>query len=243
MPTPYALAIRDEVHAIVLAAQGVLARRGAFDISVLERVFVVQCHDAIAAAVGAPLIERVRHAAPRCRLRLLPEAPVDTRALRQGHVDLDISATAPTHRDLLHSVLGTDRFVVAMHAKHPLAQRKLTAAAYARAEHVIVSRRGRLRDPVDDFLEMQGRNRRVVASAPTSATALRFVSEADLCVVVPEKMCATVIRAWRLVTRPLPFASESIAVVAAWHRRYEADPAHAWLRRQVEDVVTTALGR
>jgi DNA-binding transcriptional LysR family regulator len=133
-PTSFALAVRDEVHAVVLRAQAVLAQRDALDLSQLERVFTIQCHDAIASALGAPLLTRMREEAPRITLRLLAEAPTDTSDLRQGNVDLQIGATTPSHRDVAHRVLGQDRLVVAMRARHPAAGRKLTARAYAMAE-------------------------------------------------------------------------------------------------------------
>ena len=242
-PTPYALAVREDVHAVVLRAQAVLARRGAFDLSQLERTFTIQCHDAIASALGATLIVTMREVAPRTTLRLLAEAPVDTNDLRHGKVDLDIGADAPSHGDLAHQVLGHDRLVVAMRARHPLARRKLTARTYAEAEHITVSRRGRLRDPVDDVLAAQGLARRVAVAAPTSAAALRFASETNLLVAVPEKMCAAALRTLRLRTAPMPVAVASLTIVSAWHRRHDPDRAHAWLRERVHAAVTSVLAR
>jgi DNA-binding transcriptional LysR family regulator len=240
-PTPYALAVRDEVHGIVLRAQAVLAQRDALDLSRLERIFTLQCHDAIASALGAPLLARMRREAPRVTLRLLAEAPADTSDLRQGNVDLELGATTPSHRDVRHQVLGQDRLVVALRTRHPLAGRKLTARAYADAEHVTVSRRGRLRDPVDDALAAQGLSRRVAAAVPTSAAALRFVSESDLLVAVPETICSTALQALRLKTLPLPVGVPALPIVAAWHRRHEPDRAHVWLRQQVRAVLMELL--
>jgi DNA-binding transcriptional LysR family regulator len=240
-PTPYALSVREEVHAIVLGAQALLARRGRFNLSLLERTFTIQCHDAIASALGATLLVNMRKAAPRSTLRLLAEAPVDTNDLRHGKVDLDIGASAPSHGDIAHQVLGHDRLVVAMRARHPLAGRKLTARGYAAAEHITVSRRGRLRDPVDEVLATQGLSRRVAVAAPTSAAALRFASETDLLVAIPEKMCAAAIETLRLKTAAMPVAVPALAVVAAWHRRHEPDRAHAWLREQVYTAAARVL--
>ncbi|RKH66449.1 LysR family transcriptional regulator [Corallococcus aberystwythensis] len=243
-PTPYALAVREEVHAIVLRAQAVLAQRDALDLSRLERVFTLQCHDAIASAIGAPLLARMRKEAPRVTLRLLAESAADTNDLRQGNVDLELGAATPSHRDVNHQVVSQDRLVVALRARHPLAGRKLTVRAYAGAEHVTVSRRGRLRDPVDEALAAQGLSRRVAAAVPTSAAALRFASETDLLVAVPEKMCAAALKALHLKTLPMPVTVPSLSIVAAWHRRHEPDRAHGWLRQQVQAVLTelTAAG-
>jgi DNA-binding transcriptional LysR family regulator len=242
-PTPYALSVREEVHAVILRAESVLARRGALDLSQLERTFTIQCHDAIASALGALLLVSMRKRAPRATLRLLAEATVDTNDLRHGKVDLDIGANTPSHGDVAHRVLGSDRLVVAMRARHPLAERRLTPRAYAEAEHITVSRRGRLRDPVDDILATQGLSRRVAMAAPTSAAALRFASETDLLVAVPEKMCGATIKTLRLKTAPMPVTVAPLAVVSAWHRRHDPDRAHAWLRDEVDAAVASVLAR
>jgi DNA-binding transcriptional LysR family regulator len=242
-PTPFALAVRDDVHSIVLRAQATLMRRGALDLALLDRTFTVQCHDAVASAVGAMLLAAMRKVAPRVRLRLLAETSFDSDDLRYGKVDLDITGGKPTHRDVAHVVLGQDRLVVAMRARHPLSGRELTLRRYAEAEHIIISRRGRLSDLVDDALDTQGLSRRVAVVAPTSAMALRFASDSDLLVVVPERMCSAALKPLRLTTVPLPLPVPTVPVVAAWHRRHEAEPAHAWLREEVQKAIVEVLQR
>jgi DNA-binding transcriptional LysR family regulator len=81
-----------------------------------------------------------------------------------------------------------------------------------------------------------------VVAAPTSAMALRFAAESDLLVVVPEKMCAAPIQTLGLTTAALPLATPALAVVAAWHGRHDSDPAHTWLRQQVQRAVAGVLG-
>ena len=239
--TPYALAIREEVHAVVLRAQAVLAQRQAFNLAKLERSFTIQCHDALATALGPALLARLRQTAPGSSLRLLAEAHMETPELRQGQVDLHIGAAIPSQPDILHSVLGEDRLVVAMRAKHPLAQRKLTLRSYAAAEHVIVSRRGKLRDQVDDELAAQGLTRRIAASAPSVATALSMVNAADLLVAIPAMVCRPIVGTMKLKISAMPLTTPALPVVAAWHRRHDTDRAHAWLRGQVQDIIATLL--
>ncbi|MFT7722972.1 MAG: LysR family transcriptional regulator [Roseateles sp.] len=236
-PTPYALAIREEVQAVVTRAQALLAQQRRFDPAGMERSFTIQCHDALACALGPVWLAGLQRTAPRSSLRVLAEASMDTPELRQGQVDLHIGAAIPTQADLLHAVLGEDRPVVAMRPQHPLAGRKLTARSYASADHLTVSRRGRLHDPVDDLLAAQGLSRRVAASAPTVAAALCMAVAADLLVVVPACVSASLLQAMKLKTAALPLAVSPLPVVATWHRRHDGDPAHAWLREQVAESV------
>lgn len=234
--TPYAESIQEEVHAIVARAQAVLAQQRRFDVSKLTRSFTIQCHDALACALGPALVAHVREAAPQASLRVLAEASADAPELRQGQVDLHIGAAMPAQADIQHALLGHDTMVVAMRAGHPLAANKLTARRYAGAEHVIVSRRGRLRDPVDDALAAQSLARRVVASAPTAAAALCMASASDLLVVVPTRACHALARAFGLVTAAMPVRVSALPVIASWHVRHEGDRAHAWLRDAVTEV-------
>ncbi|SDR53822.1 DNA-binding transcriptional regulator, LysR family [Paraburkholderia fungorum] len=241
MPTPYAESVREEIHAIVTRAHAVMAQQRSFDPVQIERIFTVQCHDALACVLGQRLLGRLRTTAPGAKLRLVAEAGDETPALRQNEVDLHLGAATPTQPDVMHAVLGHDTLTVAMHARHPLAGRRLNAERYATAEHITVSRRGRLRDPVDDALSALDLKRRVVASAPTAAAGLCMASNSDLMVVVPIRACAEMAKALRLHTVPLPVSVPLLPVISTWHARYNGDRAHAWLREEVVNVVKSLL--
>jgi DNA-binding transcriptional LysR family regulator len=236
-PTPYAARIREQVHSLVSQAQTVLAPERGLDLASLARIFTLRCHDAITTAIGPVLLDTVRAQAPQVSLRLLPEATVDTLDLRHGRVDLEIGAEAPELPEIRSETIAEDRLVLAMRAGHPLSQGKLTVPRYAQAEHVIVSRRGRLRDHVDELLEDGGLRRRVVATAPTSTAALYFVQQSDLVVLVPERMCRPSLAALGLRTVPVPLELPPSSVITAWHQRYDDDQAHRWLREVVAAAV------
>lgn len=236
-PTPFAAGVRERVHALVAEAQTVLAPERELDLATLSRTFALQAHDGVTTAIGPWLLEAVRTQAPHVALRLLPEQAVDTLELKHGHLDLEIGSGLPTLPEIRSETLLRDRLVVAMRAGHPLDGPPLTRARFAAADHVIVSRRGRLEDPIDAALEAAGLRRRVVASAPTSTAALHFAAAGDLLVVVSDRLCRPAIAALGLRTVPVPLDLEPLPLVVAWHERYEDDRAHAWLRSLVVDAV------
>ncbi|WP_437653502.1 LysR family transcriptional regulator [Sorangium sp. So ce1182] len=235
--TPRALALREEVQAIVQRAHAVFAPEGELDLAMLERIFTVRCHDALTAALGMRLLIAVQEQAPRAQLRLLGEPTGDTDDLRHGRVDLEIGSAEPPLPEIRGELIGQDRLVVAFRREHPLARGRLTARRYAQALHVTVSRRGRLRDPIDDALEALGLRRRVVAAAPTSAAAIHFVHESDLVVVLPARVCGPALRALGLSSLPLPLEVPEVRIVQLWHQRHESDKAHAWLRGQTREIL------
>ncbi|MEA5365363.1 LysR family transcriptional regulator [Amycolatopsis sp., V23-08] len=236
-PTPYALAIRAQVRDLVQQAESVLAPERALDLAALDRVFTLVCHDAITTALGPGLIAAVRHAAPGARLRLLAESSVDTHELRRGQVDLELGSAAPDSPEIRSETFFEDRLVLAVAPDHPFAKRKPTLRRYADALHVRISRRGRLRDPMDDVLAESGLERRVVATVPTTTAALGVVRLGEFVTAVPEGMCAGVIEALGLVIVPLPMPRPPVPLVVSWHQRYENDKAHRWLRDRVREVL------
>jgi len=239
-PTPYALAVRHQVGDLVRQATAVLAPSRELDLAGLDRTFTLQCHDALSSSLAPALLSAVAEQAPGVRLRLPAEAAGDTDDLRHGRVDLQIGADAPRQPEFRHETAGHDRLVVVMRGGHPAAGR-LDAEAYAAYPHVLISRRGRLSDPIDELLAARGLSRRVVAAVGASATALYAVSRGDSLVTAPVTMCRPLIAAFGLRTEPLPVPSAPVPIVCAWHQRYDTDPAHAWLRRQVRAAIAAAV--
>lgn len=242
LPTPYALAIRAEVHGLVDRAHGVLSPRHHLDLSSLERTFVLRCHDAVTTTLAPELISTVRAEAPGVRLRFLAEPSGDSDDLRRGHGDVEIGSAEPATSELRSELLGHEGLLVGLRSTNPLHAGELTVQRYASAEHITVSRRGRLHDPVDDALAQLGLSRRVVASTPTIAAALRIVSGSDLVVALPATICRWETSTLKLATAPLPVSVPPVKVVLSWHRRYDDDAAHAWLRGLIRAALTAVTG-
>ncbi|MEU3461164.1 LysR family transcriptional regulator [Streptomyces sp. NPDC006733] len=230
VPTTRALALRAPVHALVQQAHHLLSAQEELDLAALERVFTVRWHDALVAACGTALTATVRRQAPGVRLRLSAEPATDTPELRRGEVDLASSSSPPTRPDIRHRLVGTDRLVVAVRPGHPLTEAPLSLERYAAAEHVTVSRRGNLRDPIDDALGAHGLQRRVVAAGPTAAFALQLALESDVVVTFPDAVTRTARDHLGLATLPLPLQVPDVSLYLLWHQRYDDDRAHAWLR-------------
>src|SRR5690349_7787459 len=184
-PTPYALAVREQVGELVRQAREVLTPGRELDLPHLDRTFTLQCHDVLATRLAPPLLATIARVAPGVRLRLLAEPASDTDDLRLGRIDLAIGATAPHLPEFRSETLGHDRVVAILRHGHPYAGR-LDLAAYAGQPHILVSRRDRLTDRVDDILASHGLHRRVLASVGTAASALPIIGHSDAVLSAPE---------------------------------------------------------
>lgn len=242
VPTPRAMALRGEVGRLLDDVEAALRPAEALDLSRTERTFTLRTSDGFVETFGPALIARVAAEAPGIRLRFVPRLERSSDLLRAGEVDLETGVIGPaTGPEVRTSVLFQDRFVGVVRPGHPLAAAPVTAARYAAARHVFVSRRGLERGPVDEALAAEGLTREIVATVGGFATALSLVRASDLVASVPERQ--TGILRDGLVTFALPVALPALQVLLLWHPRLHADPAHRWLRERVRELCLAAATR
>jgi DNA-binding transcriptional LysR family regulator len=239
-PTPRALELREETRELVRRGTAVLTPPRTLDLDALDRVFTIRSHDALACAL-APSLTAATAAAPGVQIRLLAEPSADVADLARGHTDAEIGAAGPARPEIAAETIGSDQMAVIVRAGHPLADGELTPERLAAADHVTVSRRGRLHGVIDDALAERGLSRRVVAALPTSSAALDLAARSDLVTTVAEQVCRPVWTRLGLVARPFPFPVPPVPVIVTWHHRNDTDPAHAWLRAQLRHALRAIL--
>ncbi|MEU6220375.1 LysR family transcriptional regulator [Streptomyces sp. NPDC047022] len=238
VPTPHALAVRAEVGAVVERARALFARGRDADLRTVSRTLAILGTDLIASAYGARLLARAAEEAPGIRLRFLSESHVDAPFLRQGTADLEIGVVDTTAPEVHVETLREDRMVGVVRAGHPLLDGELTAERFAlEAGHLTVSRRGRLYGPVDSALGELGLERKVVASVGTFPASLFVIRDTDLVGLIASTGRPLALDLG-LVTFEVPLALPPLSMGIAWHPRHDADPAHAWLRGCVRDLMT-----
>ena len=238
-PTPRALALQEEVQDLVRRAAAVLTPVRALDLDALQRHFTMRGNEDLLALLAPGLVGRVAVAAPGVDLRLLVEDTMDADELARGRADIELGGDEPTSPALRSQVIGHDELVVAVAVGHPLTKvDAFEAGTFAAADHVSVSRRGRLHGPLDEELATKGLRRRVVAAVPSTAVALEVVRATSAVAVVPRRLARD---ATGVVTLSVPLSTPSLPIVVSWHRRHDSDPAHAWLREVTVSLLTDLL--
>lgn len=229
VPTPHALAVQGEVRAVVERARALFLAGGRVDLATLTRTFTVLANESFTAVFGAALFGRVAEEAPGVRLRFLAESHIDVPALREGVADLELGMIDARFPEVRTEHLADERMLAVARSGHPLLREPVTAARFAAARHLIVSRRGRLEGPVDAALAEQGLTRRVVGSVGTFPTSLFVLRESDLVGLITGQ-AAPLASALGLEVFEVPLDLPLLPFGMAWHPRHDADPAHAWLR-------------
>lgn len=240
VPTPRALALRDRVGQLVEDAEAVLRPAETLDLEPLVRTFTLRTSDGFVENFGPALIARVAEEAPGVRLRFVPKLIKESGSLRDGSVDLETGvAGESTGPEVRAQALFRDRIVGVVRMGHPLTRGKVTPARYAAGKHILASRRGLERGPIDDALQPLGLEREIVAIVGGFSTALALARASDLIASVPERHIGNLSAGMHRFPLPVPLPEITISLL--WHPRLDADPAHRWLRACVRDVCAKQL--
>lgn len=240
VPTPRALALRDEAAEVVRRLGTLLSPADDTDPAALRRTFTLQAADLVGAALAPGLLRLARQDAPHVSFRFRAEELEAGPALRGGRIDLEVGSIDHVDPETQVEELATLRMVAAVRPGHPLTEQAPDPARLAAAEHVAVSRRGRFTGPLDTALAEHDLQRRVTAVLPSHLAAMTLAMRSDVVCLVPAALpgdpetplthTATAL-GLRLLDIPLPLPPLTIGM--AWHPRHAADAAHHWLRAAV----------
>lgn len=237
VPTALGRELGPRAEQALLGAADVLTRPAPPELSSLERVFVVRGSDESGVVLAPALAAAAAREAPRVRFRFVPEGDEDPADLRD-RVDLEVGALpAAPPSDIRVRTVAAHLFAALVRPAAPVGDR-LTLAEFVALPHVTVSRRGRAHSVVDERLADLGLRRDVLATVPAIGTAILLAGSADVLALVPSEAAAVVAGPAGLRTHPIPLDLPPVPTGMAWHRRWDADPAHRWLRATVAARLT-----
>jgi len=235
VPTPRALELRERVGQLVQDAEAVLRPAEKLNLNQLVRTFTLRASDGFVENFGPDLIARVSEEARGVRLRFVQKPDKDSALLREGSVDLETGVVGDTTSPEVRTrALFRDRFIGVVRMGHSLSQGEITPSRYASGMHILVSRRGLAKGPMDEALKPFGLEREIVTIVGGFSAALALARASDLIATVPERHTGN-LRAG-MHSFPLPVSTPEITVSMLWHPRMDADPAHRWLRGCVLDT-------
>jgi DNA-binding transcriptional LysR family regulator len=229
--TARAEALALQARELLASLQG-FAMAGSFDPSRWQTVFTIAANDFQRDVLLPPLAARLRQRAPGMVLRIIPSGVPTLDMLRNEHCQLVISPRPPDGTDIVQKRLFEDAYRVF----YDPTQRDAPATMedYLSAEHITVVYEPRRALDIDQWMEAQQIVRRFSIMVPAFSGLLSFVRGSQLLATAPGMLQATSLRGLESVPVPLP--CPPIPMYLIWHRRYQLDPAHLWLRGELEAV-------
>ncbi|QGY27913.1 LysR family transcriptional regulator [Pantoea cypripedii] len=236
LPTARAEALREPLRLALESLQRAVAPPDDFDPAKAHLTWRIAATDYMSSAILLPAINRLRVAAPECRVAVFGlNPPMVAQQLEKAELDL-IFHTGDHAPETLHQrKLFSERYMLAGRKGHPRLRPGLTLDEFCQLEHLIVSPDGGgFSAATDSALAKLGRSRRVVLSVPHFLFMLEVLASSDLVAVLPERLVRA---STQLQVIEPPIEVPGFDILMMWHERVQRDPAHQWLRQQMLAVV------
>src|SRR3954453_14159952 len=174
-------------------------------------------------------------------LRVIPSQSPSPAMLRENRCDLMITPLPPSGIDIVQKRLLSDHYVCYYDAKARAAPAGRNA--YLAARHVTVVYTDNERLDFDRRLAANGFQREIAISVSSFSGVPPFLRGSQMLASMPSLLASGVMRGFARVRIPLASRTRTLAelpMFMVWHQQYQKDPAHRWIRSQLETVAATA---
>ncbi len=201
-----------------------------------KRGFTIAVNNYAAVVLAGPITADCATLAPNVHLSLRPSGTLNLAdLLDRGELDIAIAMLDPPADRFASQVLVEDRFVAVMRRGHPAAQGKLDTKRFAALPHLVISSSGEDLRFIDVALAAEGCVRNIALEAPYLSAGTILV-QSDMVAVLGRQMAQGFRRAYAIELRDLPCESPPLRSVMLWHRRFDGQAAHRWLREMIATV-------
>lgn len=235
-PTPHARALLEPARALLGQMQQ-FGQGPCFDPAHWRTEVTIAANDLQRELLLPALARRLREAAPHTLLRVSDSGAPDADLLRSDECMLVISPRPPDATDILQKRLFSDEYAVFYDPA--LREPPRSVAGYLQSDHATVAYAARQGLDLDQQLQARGIERRFAVRVPGFAALAAFVRGTPLLATAPSLLGRTSLAS--LAMAPVPVDCPALPMYMIWHARHQSDPAHAWLRGQLEQVVLSTL--
>jgi DNA-binding transcriptional LysR family regulator len=235
-PTSLALALMHPVEEMLDRLQETLAATAPFDPATSDRVFTLGFSEYAEAVLAPPLFARLAKEAPHILVAICHADRTNTNALLEGNEAQLAIAVLPEPTALYTRLrLLPEAFMILTRPGHPLLEGEMTVERYVAWPHLLHSPNGSRDGAVDRVLQELGQSRRLGAVVAHLSAVPAILLHTDMVMTLSSRLARQLAAAHGLVLHPVPAEiaerTKHTRLSMIFHRRFEADQGHAWLRR------------
>lgn len=243
-PTARALALEGRARALLDGLANFGAPDG-FEPGQTRLSLTVAANDLQRDLLLPPLMAELERLTPQPSLRVVPSLAPTPEMLREGRCDLLISPLPPAGLDIVQRKLLSDRYVCFYDASVRAAPD--SREDYLAARHVGVLYPDGERLDFDKRLQAAGIVRDVAVQVPGFSAVPAFVRGTARLATMPSLFRTQLMRDLAATRVPVDALglreAGTLTMFMAWHRRFDDDPRHLWLRRLVIETASALAAR
>lgn len=233
-PTTYARQMAAKVEKILGDLQD-LVQTSTFLPGESEIDLVIAANDFQSSLLMPRFYEQVKGKLKRFSLQVISAQLPTVELLRDKKCDLAISGFRPDGADIMQKPLFDMNTVVFYDPTTRNAPKDMED--YLESGHVGLTFLRNFKGGVDDVLTRQGHPRRVEISAPNFSSAGSYLRGTKMLATLPVLMRLTEMKDFAYAPLPFDFSAGKMNMI--WHRSYQEDEQHKWLRKEMIEVVNS----
>lgn len=231
-PTALALSLAAPVADALDRIGEAIAGQAPFEAASTRRVFTLAFSEYAEAVLAPPLLARMGQEAPQALLAIRHADRTNWEALLEtdaASMALGVLPEPPALYTRLR--LLPEGFRTLLRPGHPLAAGELTLERFLSVPHLLHSPNGSRDGALDAALAALGQTRRLGAVVAHLSAVPAILQRTDMIISLSSRLAVQLAAAHGLVLRDPPVTLRHTRLSLVFHRRFEADPGHAWLRR------------
>lgn len=244
--TPRALQLAPELREVLQRLEQ-FTRPNSFEPADSQRRFRMHLVETSYSLVFPHFVPTLLNQAPQVSINSQTWATDSMDKLLRCEIDLGIICREWDKRSLLHmnnipdelgyAELIRDYPVCLVRQGHPLLNEPWDLDTFLKYRHLQVTFGGLEHWLLDDVLRLEHLQRDIAVNMTDFNSALDLCQHSDLILCAPKKYVMHMLPGHDLVCLDVPVHVEPGAYVLVWHKHFNLDPSHSWLRNLMIDGV------
>ncbi|WP_394147912.1 LysR family transcriptional regulator [Shewanella atlantica] len=243
-PTPKAMQLAPELRQI-LKQVAKLTRPSEFEPALSQRKFRLNIVETAYSLTYPHFMPSLLQQAPSVKLDSQTWHAESMDRLLRCELDMGIACREWDTRSQLHMTnipeelnyveLLRDHPVCLVSNKHPLLKERWNLATFLKYRHLQVTFGGLEHWLLDDVLNLESQKRDIAVNLTDFHSAMHLCENSELLLCCPAKYAAQMSHQFALTTLDIPLNLVPGAYVLFWHKHFDHDLSHRWLRELISN--------
>ncbi len=233
-PTEKAIAIHPTIEKSIKDLDNIVEGEQQFDLSTEHRTFEIAANDYFQYIILPPLLERIRKQAPFINIKISAfTQDIASLGMMSSHTDFSFGVLHTKPDNLIVKNAISDELACVVWKNHSTIKQRISLKQFETLQHIIVKPNHQLKTGIAHILKEKSIKRDIACSVIHFHAALGLIENTDYIVTLPKRICQLFAKnnPLKIVRTPKDFGQFTLNL--AWHKRYQKDRAHQWLRNQI----------
>ncbi len=245
--TPRAIELAPELRSVIQQLEQ-LTRPTLFNPELSSRKFRIHLADTACSLTFPSFMPDLLSQAPNITLKTSTWDEDSLNQLLKCEVDLGIACRewdqrSPLHikhipKELSYTELLQEHSLCLVRKNHPALKQTWDLETFLQYRHLQVTIGGKPDWLLDEVLNSENLYRDIAIDMPDFHSAMSLCEQSDLILCAPARYVAQMAGYFDLAVLDIPVSFEDGAYVLLWHKHFEHDNGHRWLRELIVDNVT-----